>query len=48
MPSDDSQGRLTYETVWEENGLPLYQASLEWPTMGSVEGMQQGKLRLAQ
>lgn len=37
-----------YETVWEKNRLPLYQASLEWPTLGSVEGMQQGTLRLGQ
>ena len=32
--------------MWERNHLELFAASLEWLTAGTVEGMQQGVVRL--
>jgi alpha-beta hydrolase superfamily lysophospholipase len=36
----------SHNAIWEKNHLPLFQASLEWLTQGSVQGKQEGMLRL--
>jgi pimeloyl-ACP methyl ester carboxylesterase len=36
----------SHNAMWEKNHLLLFQASLEWLTQGSVEGKQEGMLRL--
>jgi hypothetical protein len=32
--------------MWEKNHLLLFQASLEWLTKGTVNGLQQGTIRM--
>ena len=36
----------SHNAMWEKNHLLLFKASLEWLTQGTVEGKQQGMLRL--
>jgi alpha-beta hydrolase superfamily lysophospholipase len=36
----------SHNAMWEKNHLLLFKASLEWLTQGSVEGKQEGMLRL--
>ncbi|HTR38265.1 MAG TPA: alpha/beta fold hydrolase [Bryobacteraceae bacterium] len=36
----------SHNAMWEKNHLLLFQASLEWLTKGTVEGKQEGMLRL--
>jgi pimeloyl-ACP methyl ester carboxylesterase len=36
----------SHNAMWEKNHLLLFKASLEWLTKGSVEGKQEGMLRL--
>src|SRR3984885_2711112 len=36
----------SHNTMWEKNHLLLFKASLEWLMQGSVEGKQEGMLRL--
>jgi pimeloyl-ACP methyl ester carboxylesterase len=36
----------SHNAMWEKNHLVLFKASLEWLTQGSVEGKQEGMLRL--
>ena len=36
----------SHNAMWEKNHLLLFRASLEWLTQGSVNGMQEGTLRL--
>jgi pimeloyl-ACP methyl ester carboxylesterase len=36
----------SHNAMWEKNHLLLFAASLEWLTKGSVQGMQEGMLRL--
>jgi pimeloyl-ACP methyl ester carboxylesterase len=36
----------SHNAMWEKNHLLLFKASLEWLTQGSVEGKQEGVLRL--
>jgi pimeloyl-ACP methyl ester carboxylesterase len=36
----------SHNAVWEKNHLLLFRASLEWLTQGSVNGMQEGMIRL--
>jgi pimeloyl-ACP methyl ester carboxylesterase len=36
----------SHNALWEKNHLLLFQASLEWLTQGSVQGKQEGMLRL--
>ncbi|HUA86205.1 MAG TPA: alpha/beta fold hydrolase [Bryobacteraceae bacterium] len=36
----------SHNAMWEKNHLLLFQASLEWLTKGTVDGQQQGMLRL--
>jgi pimeloyl-ACP methyl ester carboxylesterase len=36
----------SHNAMWERNHLLLFQASLEWLTKGTVEGKQEGMLRL--
>ena len=36
----------SHEAIWEKNHLLLFQASLEWLTKGTVNGMEQGIVRL--
>ena len=36
----------SHNAMWEKNHRLLFHASLEWLTLGSVNGMQQGTLRL--
>ena len=36
----------SHNAMWEKNHLLLFKASLEWLTQGSVEGKQEGTLRL--
>jgi pimeloyl-ACP methyl ester carboxylesterase len=36
----------SHNAMWEKNHRLLFQASLEWLTLGSVNGAQQGSLRL--
>ena len=36
----------SHNALWEKNHLLLFRASLEWPTLGSVNGKQEGMLRL--
>lgn len=38
----------SHNAMWEKNRLYLYRASLEWLAKGSVEGVQQGALRLGE
>jgi hypothetical protein len=39
-------GCSSHNAMWETNHLILFRASLEWLTSGTVEGMQQGIVRL--
>jgi len=39
-------GCASHNAMWEANHLLLFRASLEWLTAGTVEGMQQGVVRL--
>jgi pimeloyl-ACP methyl ester carboxylesterase len=39
-------GCSSHNAMWEKNHLLLFRASLEWLTKGSVNGMQEGMLRL--
>lgn len=39
-------GCSSHAAMWERNHLLLFQASLEWLTAGTVEGMQQGVVQL--
>ncbi|HLF12459.1 MAG TPA: alpha/beta fold hydrolase [Gammaproteobacteria bacterium] len=39
-------GCSSHAAMWERNHLLLFRASLEWLTAGSVDGMQQGVVRL--
>jgi pimeloyl-ACP methyl ester carboxylesterase len=36
----------SHNAMWEKNHRLLFRASLDWLTLGSVNGMQQGTLRL--
>ena len=36
----------SHNAMWEKNHLLLFRASLEWLTLGSVNGMKEGTLRL--
>src|SRR5947208_16710786 len=36
----------SHNAMWEKNHLLLFKASLDWLTLGSVNGMQQGTLKL--
>jgi hypothetical protein len=36
----------SHNAMWEKNHLLLFHASLEWLTRGSVNGKQEGMLRL--
>ena len=36
----------SHNAMWEKNHLLLFRASLEWLTEGSVDGKQEGMLRL--
>jgi len=36
----------SHNAMWEKNHLLLFRASLEWLTQGSVQGKQEGMLRL--
>src|SRR5580658_3747928 len=36
----------SHNAMWEKNHLLLFQASLEWLTKGTVDGKEQGQLRL--
>lgn len=36
----------SHNAMWEKNHLLLFKASLEWLTKGSVNGMQEGMLKL--
>jgi pimeloyl-ACP methyl ester carboxylesterase len=36
----------SHNAMWEKNHRLLFHASLEWLTLGSVNGMQQGSLKL--
>jgi pimeloyl-ACP methyl ester carboxylesterase len=36
----------SHNAMWEKNHLPLFQASLEWLTKGTVNGNKQGVVRL--
>jgi esterase/lipase len=36
----------SHNAMWEKNHLMLFGASLEWLTKGTVNGMQQGTMRL--
>ncbi len=39
-------GCASHNAMWESNHLLLFRASLEWLTVGTVEGMKQGVVRL--
>lgn len=39
-------GCSSHNAMWEENHLLLFEASREWLTWGTVEGMEAGELRL--
>jgi hypothetical protein len=39
-------GCSSHAAMWERNHLELFRASLEWLRSGTVEGMQQGIVRL--
>jgi hypothetical protein len=36
----------SHNAMWEKNHLLLFQASLEWLTKGTVNGLQQGTIRM--
>ena len=36
----------SHNAMWEKNHLLLFSASLEWLTKGTVQGKQEGMLRL--
>jgi hypothetical protein len=36
----------SHNAMWEKNHLLLFRASLEWLVKGTVNGMEQGALRL--
>jgi hypothetical protein len=36
----------SHNALWERNHLLVFEASLEWLTRGSVDGKQEGVLRL--
>ena len=36
----------SHNAMWEKNHLLLFQASLEWLTKGTVNGMEQGTIRM--
>jgi hypothetical protein len=36
----------SHNAMWEKNHLLLFKASAEWLTKGSVNGMQEGMLKL--
>ncbi len=36
----------SHNAMWEKNHLLLFQASLEWLKDGTVQGKQQGEIRL--
>jgi fermentation-respiration switch protein FrsA (DUF1100 family) len=36
----------SHNALWEKNRLLLFQASLEWLTKGTVNGTEQGAVRL--
>jgi hypothetical protein len=36
----------SHNAMWERNHLLLFRASLEWLTKGTVNGMEQGTVRL--
>jgi fermentation-respiration switch protein FrsA (DUF1100 family) len=36
----------SHNAAWEKNHLPLFQASLDWLAKGSVNGLEQGIVRL--
>ena len=36
----------SHNAMWEKNHLMLFQASLEWLTKGTVNGMESGTVRL--
>jgi len=36
----------SHNAMWEKNHRLLFQASLEWLTKGTVNGVDQGKVRL--
>jgi fermentation-respiration switch protein FrsA (DUF1100 family) len=39
-------GCSSHNAMWERNHLVLFQASLEWLTKGTVNGQEQGMLKL--
>ena len=39
-------GCTSHNAMWERNHLLLYDASLEWLKLGTVQGQRQGELRL--
>ena len=39
-------GCSSHNAMWESNHLKLFRASLEWLTVGTVEGMKQGVVKL--
>jgi len=39
-------GCASHNAMWESNHLLLFRASLEWLTAGTVDGKQQGIVRL--
>jgi hypothetical protein len=39
-------GCSSHAAMWEKNHLLLFQASLEWLTAGTVQGMKQGVVQL--
>jgi hypothetical protein len=36
----------SHNALWEKNRLLLFRASLEWLTKGTVNGVEQGSVRL--
>ena len=36
----------SHNAMWEKNHLLLFQASLEWLSKGTVNGMEQGSIKL--
>ena len=36
----------SHNAMWENNHLMLFQASLEWLTKGTVNGMESGTMRM--
>jgi hypothetical protein len=39
-------GCSSHNAMWEKNHLILFRASLEWLTLGSVNGTKEGMLKL--